>query len=275
MKAVNKTIYPETFHGLTSGKEVHLKIKDELINALGFFCSYCEIPLGGYEVEHHKDFAEWRSAKISDWPDLLLICKDCREHIVTPVLSESQHSEMLWPDEDLTFTLKNLSAFIYVPKQVTYRVVDHSGEKVSEEKKELVFILPNLEADESTQRMARNTIDHFQLNMRREYHSGHSGMITVPAFAHDQMLDNRMFERTRAWKVATEAAERYKMMQESLPPSHSEELLKKLHEQITMNAFFKGNWSVWMTVFWNHFHNHELLHTLFSGNQQHLFGNIK
>src|ERR1041384_2936208 len=78
-----------------------------LIESIGNYCSYCEMPLSDYHIEHLRYFAEWpEHATFSQWDDLLLICNDCRAHIRTPVLNELSAAALLWPDKDISFSLK-------------------------------------------------------------------------------------------------------------------------------------------------------------------------
>lgn len=278
MKPLIKIPQPHILNQLEGQRELRLTMRDKLIDCLGFFCSYCEIPLGGYEVEHHKPFKEWKPFVLADdWQGLLLICKDCREHIRKPVLTSTDMASMLWPDEDLTFSLDEYSPFIYKPRNVIYRVVNEEDKFIEEKQLELIFIETNENSSPEIQAKAANTIVQFQLNMSLRYYSysKKSGIttITVPDFAHFQMLDNRIFERTRAWKEAHEAADRYIIMRDNLEELNRPDILEAFKKQVSAHAYFKGNWSVWMTVFWQKFNDIQLLKELFINNDDY-FGNI-
>jgi hypothetical protein len=248
-------------------------VQTGLIDTLGNYCSYCEMPLGGYEVEHHKHAKTWKeNVKLDEWRHLLLICKDCREHIEKETLSEEEMVDMLWPDEHTTFALHDKSPFKYEQRDVRYLVLD--GDNVHTDKqKKLVFIVANPMAGEETYRKARNTINHFQLNMNRNYHNEGSNTLVLPMHHEEQRIDSRVFERTTAWNEAEAAINRMKQMDDHPDIGKYPEIKEMLLDQISATAFHKGNWSIWMTVFNNRFpDNHNLLHRLFIKDERYFKG---
>ncbi|MBV7529640.1 hypothetical protein [Chitinophaga sp. sic0106] len=247
-----KKIQPAYLHSLTatSAEEQTAHIHHALIESMGNYCSYCEMPLSDYHVEHLRYLAAWpQILSLSDWDDLLLICNDCRSHIRVPELNKESADAMLWPDRDITFSLQN-SPFLYELRKVNY-VVEADGEDISSEPMELVFVVANKNAGEESYEKAVNTIRHFQLNMQLEYYHPDTNELRVPFEEDQQRSDNRMFKRTRAWKEAEEALLRLKAM-DAVEEDTSEEkatMRQMLIKQIAMTAWYSGNWSVWMTVF--------------------------
>jgi len=239
-------------------------LKHWLVDNLGFYCSYCEIPLSGHEVEHHTYYKAWQSQiRAKDLDHLLLICKDCRDHITKEELSQEEHDNMLWPDKDVTFALHAKSPFTYEQRTVRH-IVLHEDDIHLNEEKNLVFVAPNPLAGEETYRKAKNTIDHFQLNMQKEYYNDASNTLIMPLDHYQQHIDNRTFERTKTWAEAVAAMERLQQLETQLEGTSLTMVREHLLDQISTTAYFKGNWSVWMTVFNNYIpNNHPLLHRLF------------
>lgn len=242
-------------------------IHHALIESLGNYCSYCEMPLSDHHIEHLRYLAEWpEQLSFSQWNDLLLICNDCRSHIRVPALNEASANAMLWPDRDITFSLAN-SPLKYELRSVKYVVVDQ-GQRISEEVKDLVFVLPNRDAGDLMYEKAYNTITHFQLNMQLEYYDEAAGELRVPLAVHQERADNRMFKRTAAWFDAQDTVKRLREL-ESLRDGTAGDpavLRRMFTQQIAMTAWYSGNWSVWMTVFFQQTQDLELLRTAFAGN---------
>lgn len=273
MRPVKKTL-PSYFHELLAANDINRgTIHHALIESLGNYCSYCEMPLSDYHIEHLRYFAEWpENPLFSQWDDLLLICNDCRSHIRVPVLNELSAAALLWPDRDISFSLQN-SPFQYELRTVRYVVTDE-GERVSEEDRQLVFVVPNREADFILYQKAFNTISHFQLNMKLEYYDEATNELRIPLPVHLERLDNRMFKRTSAWFDADAAVKRLQEL-ERMPLEGAEPnvLRRVLIEQIAMTAWYSGNWSVWMTVFNQRTGDPELMRNAFAGNV-HVFAGL-
>lgn len=249
-------------------------MKHAFIDATGYYCAYCEITPGGLEVEHLKYNRKWRTnIKPDDWNDFMLICADCRNHISKQVLTPEEQANMLWPDEMPTFGLHNYSPFVYQKQTVTYRVIDGTNKVVEEEQKELVFIQANENLPKDIYTKAVNTINHFQLNMSASYYNDNEpNVITIPLHHHLQILDNRTFERTRAWKKAEESIQRYKQVEEITKQYGLDHILQGHKEMMKAEAYHKGNWSIWMTVFWQEFKDKDLLTELFISDQRYFKG---
>lgn len=227
-------------------------VQTALIDAIGNYCSYCEIPLNGDKVTHHRQVAAWQPViQYSEWEDLLLICKDCRNHIREDRLTATQEGNMLWPDKDETFGLHAESPIIYILKKVVYKVVDEAGNTVSNEQKDLVFAVANPKSPEAVRQNAKKTIDHFQLNMDTAFYNAKAHLFTIPLEHHLQHADNRIFKRTQAWFEALDSVNRIKELNEHKDIDGSELILQFLKDQISTHCYHSGNWSVWMTVFNN------------------------
>jgi hypothetical protein len=245
-----------------------------LVESLGNYCSYCEMPLSDYHKEHLRYFAHWpEHLLVSQWDDLLLICNDCRSHIRTPVLNELSAASLLWPDEDITFSLHN-SPLQYELRNVNYVVIDEEGDKVSEENRQLVFVVANPQASSSLYQKAFNTISHFQLNMKLEFYDEATNELRVPISHHMERLDNRMFKRTAAWFDADATVTKLKELEGLIGgKSESVALREAFINQIAMTAWYSGNWSVWMTVFYQRTGDIELMRKAFAGTT-HVFAGL-
>lgn len=249
-------------------------IQNGLIDTLGYYCSYCEMPLGGHEIEHHRHLKTWQKNVTRDhWNNLLLSCKDCRDHIAKEELSPAEKNNMLWPDEHATFTLDGKSPFVYQQREMRYMVFDHENNVHVDETKKLVFLTPNPAAGPEMYNKAKNTIDHFQLNMRKDYYTEGSNVMVVPYHHHHQRIDNRTFERTKAWEEAEASFNRLQQVSGHPDSQKFPQITEMMHDQISATSYFKGNWSVWMTVF-NQLspNNHALLHRLFLKDQRYFKG---
>lgn len=224
-------------------------ITNALIDTIGNYCSYCEMPLSGYHVEHLRYVAAWpESVDLSQWDDLLLICNDCRNNIRVPVLNKLSADALLWPDRDLSFNLYN-SPLHYELRPVKYVVMNTEGERILEEDMELVFVVANPTAPPTLYEKAFNTIVHFQLNMKLEYYDAATNELRIPETVHLERADNRMFKRTEAWHQAKAALEGLQSMDNTATESNNFPILRQmLVDQIAMGAWYSGNWSVWMTV---------------------------
>ncbi|HEY9261631.1 hypothetical protein [Chitinophaga sp.] len=224
-------------------------VTNALIDTIGNYCSYCEMMLSGYHVEHLRYTATWpENVNVSMWDDLLLICNDCRNNIRVPELNTLSADALLWPDRDMSFNLYN-SPLQYELRPVKYVVVNTDGDRILEQEMELVFVVANPAAAATLYQKAFNTINHFQLNMQLEYYDAATNELRIPETVHLQHADNRMFKRTKAWHEAMRAVEGLRGM-DSLPDkseNHSA-LRQMLVDQIAMTAWYSGNWSVWMTV---------------------------
>jgi len=227
-------------------------IQNALIEAIGNYCSYCEIPLGGYLIEHYRYLAYWKPViGLKDWDDLLLICADCRSHIQKAVLSAEEAGAMLWPDLDVTFAVDDQSPFIYELRDVSLLKEDENGSPGAPEATSLVFVVANPLCDDETRKRAQNTIDHFQLNMPGKFYNPSTKELHLPYTYWQTVKDNRIFKRTQAWVDATAALARLRELDAYGAGAGTAIIGDLLREQIAVQAVYSGNWSVWVTVFNN------------------------
>lgn len=227
-----------------------------LIDAIGEYCSYCEMRLGGDRIVHHKlQQASPATVCKADWPDLLLICHDCRRHMTRPAITPAERDNYLWPDVHPSFSLHGDSPLVYRLRPVPYTIVD--GEARESSTQEFVFVEANPAADLELQRKAANTIALFQLNS--PYYDAASHTLTLSRAEHMKVECNRLQQRTLAWNKAAASADRIHRMR-ALPEAREHSgLVELLRQQITHTAHAKGNWSVWMTHFWQAFGEKDLL----------------
>lgn len=261
MRPVQK-VCPEQWDKLSENDTVdHKETQFALIDYLGEYCSYCEKKLGCKEVEHHRLFKEWRTPlKKKDWDYLLLICGDCRLHLSQHTLEEEAHNQYLWPDRDLSFCLHDKSPLKYSKETIRY-VVTNGEKTLSEEQRDMVLVKSNPQADSTLAEKAQRTIDLFQLNT--PFYDAKSNQITIHQLDELQVIDHRVTERNLAWEEAEAAVKRLKSLGELSEMKTLHGLWDVFHQQISLTAVAKGNWSVWMTVFWQTFQDRDLLTKLF------------
>ena len=235
-------------------------IRTALIDSIGHYCSYCEMSLAGYEIEHLRHLRNWPEyISMSMWSDLLLICNDCRANILVPELTAISTATLLWPDKDITFNVYN-SPLLYELRQIKYVVINMEEERISEEDMRLVFVVANPRTDTNTYQKAINTIQHFQLNMKLEYYDAATNELRIPELVHLQRADNRIFKRTEAWFDAVAAVEGLRSIENEDSDAALRPIIRQNYlEQIGKLAKWSGNWSVWMTVLHEHLQDHELL----------------
>lgn len=255
-----KKVTPDDWHKLNPDDVLqHRDVQFALIDHIGAYCSYCEKVLGSREVEHYRLSKEWKTPLFKkDWEHMLLICGDCRNHKTKEVLSQQEHDEHLWPDLHPSFHLNNSSPINYEKRKVTHTIMN-GDDVASKEEKEMVVALSNPNSEYA--KKAQNTIDLFQLNT--PFYDHKKSKITTNVGIEALVLDHRMEERNLAWQEAEAAIDRIKNVQELMEEEKLESMLDLFHQQISLTAVAKGNWSIWMTVFWKEFQDPELLHKLF------------
>lgn len=272
MRPINKPL-PESWRIYSANDTINFEhVKNGLIDTMGNYCSYCEMPLGGQEIEHHKHYKGWQNQVIKNhWENMLLICADCRSHIVLDTLTVEKRKKLLWPDEHKTFAVHQASPLIYEKTEIDYIVM--AGDNIeSTEKIPFVFIRANPKAGNELFQKAQNTIEHFQLNMNKSYFKEGENKIFIPKSHHMQRLDSRVFERTKAWEEAENAIDRLHQMMNHPDINKFPFALDMLKKQVASTAFFKGNWSIWMTVFWKEFKDRDLLTELFMKDKRYFPG---
>lgn len=102
MRPIDKGLSPKVYTD-------YKKARHDLANVIGYFCSYCEMPVKNMiEVEHVHP--QKNGGDITDWGNFLLSCKYCNT-----VKSNNNKSRLgyLWPDIDNTDL-----AFVYSEQNI-------------------------------------------------------------------------------------------------------------------------------------------------------------
>lgn len=193
---------------------------DVLLHSLGRFCAACERRLP-------QDAVAWHAAReepigelltVDDWSDALPLCHNCAfaaQHSPLPV------SDALLPHRDVTFTVGEDSPLSYT----------RAGADA------------HLLAEPHGDRAAATSVGYFALN---DHVPALGGEFPFDEDA-DQLtrdwVDPRLELRTRAWEVATNAAE-----QIANAPAEQREVVLSLTRTLAADT---GFWSTWATVIWN------------------------
>lgn len=239
------------------------KIRTALIDSMGSYCSFCEKSIAGYEIVHHSLSKYREDIYRDDWNHLFLTCGDCDQNRKKELLSVDESDQYLWPDRDITFSLNSASPIIYNKQKVRY-IVEDKDNIISEEEKDIVLINANPEAGQELYFKAQNTINLFQLNTA--YHDAKTNTLRISLSDELQLIDHRLKERNIAWQFAESAVNRLTSILRFSEINMKSEILQIFHNQITRTTQAKGNWSIWMTVFWQAFKDKILLEELFIGN---------
>jgi hypothetical protein len=142
-------MYSKIWNKLATAMGVYTKAHHDLLATLGYYCSYCGIPVGiGVHVEHKLPKASYPNCSVN-WDNFLLACDNCNAakgekpdrllgytltnpptnlpHLPLPGagllamdetnVANGSRSAYLWPD-DLTFT--GVSDYTFELMQVTY-----------------------------------------------------------------------------------------------------------------------------------------------------------
>lgn len=223
MRPVIKPQPPFGFEAFYRGYGMYDTIQGALIDTIGSYCSFCEIPISGeLNVVNKSSYLLNSAPTIRNWKDLLLACELCQEHLShmhLPVI------EYIWPDDDETFYFLDdtTAPFIY----------SYDGSKESA----VVSVNQNSLLNER----AQNTLDLLRL--------------ANPSESPDRRLRNR----NDAWKHAEEAIE----MLEKAKQTSDSQYLNLIYQSITSLAQGVGFWSIWMSVFWQKYRDADLLERLF------------
>jgi hypothetical protein len=219
-----------------------ISVDSLLMQAFGPYCAICERRLPDEAWIWHKKREESLVemsgtfhesprpvfSDLSEWPYLLILCRNCINGATAS--AKKSASELIYPDEDVTFSLDEKSPFRYVMKTVTIRNLSRSGvlESVRDEKRLIV---------EGNDARARSTIQYFRLNGASYDESNDSIELTF----RERMTqaDERVTQRTNVYDYASEAADR------TLSLDEMRGIAANLMRQV---AGVSGFWSVWATV---------------------------
>ena len=249
----------------SGGKTPYELIQEALMNTIGRYCSYCEMPL------HLGNFIEIKTSRQAGiggnvvWDDLMLSCDYCHlyKRIEREELGNHDNAgpdidiedpqpisrtfpinpgDYLWPDVDATFSLTNDSPFIYELRTVTVRIGS-----VQPQNQNLAIVRANPNVDAETRRKAQNTINLYQLNT--PYYNAGNDTLAMPQEASNAVVDPRVMFRTKAWSEAYRCTQQYQQAAQYFQDSPL--LESSLMVTYTDLAQSMGFWSVWMTVFFN------------------------
>ncbi len=233
----------------------------KLHDICGEYCAYCEMRLGGGYVLHHKLQRQPPDAvRKADWPHLNLICYDCRRHKTRDSLTEDELDDYLWPDQHPSFSLHGHSPLRYLLRPVPYVIHDFDG---SEERidQEFVFVEVNPRAPPALQAKAAKTIELFQLNS--PHYDADRHVVSISREDHMRIPCHRLQQRTLAWTRAKGSVSRIRQMR-ALPEAQEHPgLVEMLRQQVNHTAHATGNWSVWMTHFWQELGEKDLIKRTF------------
>lgn len=224
-------------------------ITQALIDTVGAFCAYCEVPIWASPMLEDKRSAQpLLKAGSANWQYLMLICTDCLTNKSAAVTTLSDY---LWPDLDTTFSLDDNSPFHYVWRDVS--VIDTTlGDNPATSTQEVLCIEANSTSKLATR--AQKLIDLYSLNS-----SAYDGQQTV-TLTWQNKADPRLFNRTRAGQRAREAAQQLQQVRQNTSLAKVADLLSR---NITAMAVGSGFWSAWVKVFWDEFQDADLIQKLF------------
>lgn len=120
-------------------KKIYNKYQDaqrDLIERLGAYCSYCELPIQNAPEVEHKE-AKAKGGEVLQWENFLLSCKYCNTRKNDKVAA-GEKEKYFWPDEDNTMKL-----FDYTGGQVVLndKFLDSSSNETREKAEALLQLL--------------------------------------------------------------------------------------------------------------------------------------
>jgi uncharacterized protein (TIGR02646 family) len=108
MRPVNRGDCPTDNKGCPNNFKEYGDARDDLIERIGDYCSYCESPLLAPAVEHIRPKSK-EAALEKTWSNFLLACTFCNSVKSVKTVNAGSLNEYFWADTDNTFR-----AFIYV-----------------------------------------------------------------------------------------------------------------------------------------------------------------
>ncbi len=211
-----------------------------LMNAIGEYCSFCERVLPDEAYVWHKKLAsqtlpfgygQYFTLPSTEWNNVLLLCWNCR-------LAASRYSflnpqPLLYPDEEVTFSLRPTSRLRYVLRDVTVTRLGRNNNVESEDRRTLVFV-------EGDDEIAQLTIDCFQLNTA--YYIPNDAEFVIPFVERMTQADTRVEQRTAVYEQAKRLVGRI--------TSHDGAKREVFYPAVRQLIAAAGYWSVWATVLW-------------------------
>ncbi|MDC0708743.1 HNH endonuclease signature motif containing protein [Stigmatella sp. ncwal1] len=209
--------------------------RPSLVQRLGEYCSYCEVPLGVNLAVEHKNPKSNPSVDPDDWGNLLLACTNCNSHKLDfGAQSGEILRRMFFPDTgSYKFSMVSYAREVKTRKQLfADGLLAKKPAANDNESFDCVWIKPNVVSAENKVKLLQ-TITLMGLN------------ISATEEKDPKMSDRRVLNRTAAWERATRLAG---LLSAHLPPSW---FFDPLRNQIREAAIATGFWSVWVTVFQN------------------------
>lgn len=204
-----------------------------LMQAFGQYCMVSERPvLGETRIWHAAQRREVVDKQTTgeDWEDLYLLDPNTAAAISKATDPEGMHL----PDRDLTFKLTD-SPFIYRLEIVPVTYLDDDGNAEGDPVDEEFAIVRGATP------AAERTVEAFALNS--VFYDIASESIRMRRSDYLSLTDNRLHERTHAWRLAEQTMELIRQV-----PSGQRDLLL---DQARLTVAAAGFWSVWATVLWN------------------------
>ncbi|NII29202.1 hypothetical protein HB364_29250 [Pseudoflavitalea sp. X16] len=232
MRPLLKTVPQALF----ATRPVHLL----LMETTGEYCHLCESRLPDQARALNKRTGTDLEGIIAPevWPQVLLTCEVCFKAQQLAALLQSPPASLLYPDEQLTFSVnKETSPFVYEKKPVTRYLLDEDNNAIgSPETVELVIVRGTTES-------ARATINHFDLNSA--WYAEADNTLRIPLQEHLSAADLRVHQRTEIWGLVDDYVKRYRQLLEL-----NRDMAGIMLEHGRLLAAASGFWSVWATLLW-------------------------
>lgn len=225
-----------------------------LMMSMGECCVMCERPLPTDSRVWDRKKRQLIEGKVTAerWPSMLLLCHNCGQEAEKSIAHKVDDQDLIYPDQELTFSLKKESLFYYTLEKVEQVNLDENNQPIGKSvSKEVVLVQGNSEA-------AGRTIAFFKLNSH--YYDQEKKSLLIPVNEESHHLDQRLDLRTRAWKQAEAFLQ---LFQQTDQQDIRNALITNLRNSISHSGF----WSIWATVFWPVFEDKKMMETLFSQTQ--------
>jgi HNH endonuclease len=231
------------------GNEVARQVKEYgyyrpfLVERLGEYCSYCEVPLGvNLAVEHM--LSKTQSINDKDWNNLLLGCTNCNSHKSDKTVDKTVLSRYFWPSISNSRNFNTFDMLTYELKETTVSNLVAAG--VLKDKKSYpdkttakytyVWVYPSATPPYKANRA--KILDTILMMGLNDF---------TPEDSDPKASDRRLFNRTTAWQRAKAMANLLSNYYQANQQDSQAALL--LRDQIKETAIATGFWSVWVTVF--------------------------
>jgi uncharacterized protein (TIGR02646 family) len=202
-----RPVYRGTIHALS---EEYQFFRKALVERLGEYCSFCEVPLGASLAVEHILSKATNPEHETNWDNFILACTNCNS-IKGKQVSHTNWNAYYFPTD--TRIPRLFDKFTYYLDTDGYVKVKQAA---------------------TTDLRAKETIDLTKLNR-------------TDADA-DKVSDRRVANRTETWHAAVVLADRLATYYRG-PAAPNDLGVNMLKEQIKDAAIARGFWSVWMTVF--------------------------